>query len=388
MKTDFTLSELLDSEFQDGIDRILAFEGCFSDMVSAVGLDPKYDFRHSDLRNVDFSYADIRGFDFTGADLSNTSGMDVLLDDTTIFTRATLVGSIFEKRVEENELLARNKEANQIYKLLKEGDTYQVSSWISNRNEGLAKRYRNAVSEQEATILCRKLITDSIDLTKRTTLFYHLRKLTSNSRELRSVVSDFLAFHLDDPQVVRAFVKVTGDLFPRDEYISNTILRLCQHQSIEVRSVAFSAISKTKMFLQNYRTVEALFSERKNERIRKQFILETAIRMGRSNVLAINTAGENRQVDYEYVLDQHELLDEEVCNRIRMSQSQRASQQKVREIIERQQEVLAAAPLFSRLLKIKKTPWLQAARSRSREHYDLLHRELEAKINNAYRNRY
>ena len=377
MKTDFILNELLTDDFHDGIDRILKFEGCFSDMVYALGLDPKFDFRDSNLRNVDFSYADLRGFNFTGSDLSNTTGMDVLLDSTTIFTGATLVGSIFEKRVQEDKLLASNKKAGQIYKLLK--------AWISDRNEGLAKRYRHAVTEQEAVVLCKKLITDKIDLTKRTTLFYHLRKLTADSGELRSVVSDFLAFHLDDPQVVRTFVKVTGDLFSNDDYIAGTILKLCQHQSADVRTVAFSAVSKTDLFVERYKEVEVLFSSKTNELIRKNLLLQTALRLGRSNVLAINTAGENRLVDYEHILDQHEFFDEDVCNRIRIGQSARKSQQSIREIIQRQQEVLAAAPVFSKILEIKEAPWLQAARRRSRGEYNSLIRELETKINNAYR---
>lgn len=68
----------------------------FVEVSNLAGLDPKTDYRFSNLSDVDFSDSDIRGFDFTGADLRGAKGTNVVWDETTILERADIDGSIFE----------------------------------------------------------------------------------------------------------------------------------------------------------------------------------------------------------------------------------------------------------------------------------------------------
>nr|WP_253913194.1 pentapeptide repeat-containing protein [Pseudoruegeria sp. HB172150] len=53
------------------------------------GLDPRNDFKFSDLRRLNLCGADLRGFDFTGSDLRQcVRNGNTLIDDTTVFDDA------------------------------------------------------------------------------------------------------------------------------------------------------------------------------------------------------------------------------------------------------------------------------------------------------------
>lgn len=385
MKVEFTLSEILnDPIFQKKISKIVSLTGDFSTVAKNAGFDPLSDFRWSNLSYVDFSYSDIRGYDFRGADLSFAHGIEVLVDDTTNFDQATVIGSIFEKRVREQELFASVANAKKIYQLLKDGDPYSVSGWVAD-GTGLPKRFLEGIGTEEAAVICQKLVVDDIDLTKRTTLFYHLRKITSDREELRSLVSDFVAFQLDNASVVRAFVKVAGELFARDEFISKTILKLCGHRAASVREVAFSAVVDTPLFIRNFDQICKVFLSGHNSDVRRRFLVETATSLGRHHVLSINVAGVNREVDYSDVLDYSDLLDLDKAHLVRASQSNRKSPQSTEEIIRHQQEVLVSAPVFSRMHELKCVEWFDEARSRIDRRYEDLERYLQAKIDRGYK---
>lgn len=68
----------------------------FVELGRIAGLDPSKDYRFANLERSDFSDCDIRSFDFTGADLTNSTGTNVVWDETTILTDADITGSIFE----------------------------------------------------------------------------------------------------------------------------------------------------------------------------------------------------------------------------------------------------------------------------------------------------
>ncbi len=379
---------MVDDDFHAGVEKILEHDGPFSCIASSIGLDPAFDFQNSNLRGVDFSYSDLRGYNFYGSDLSDALGIDVVVDDTTNFEESTLTGSIFEKRVNVEELFRKKRKVNRVYEILKAGDPYIISNWIADRDKGLAKRLTKDISDEDALLMCQKLLTDEIDLTKRTTLFYHLRKTTKDSAELRSVVSDFLAFHLDNVQVVRSFVKVAGDLFAGDRFISNAILSLCQHNDPTVRTVAFIAISGTETFIRHADRISALFLAPKNEVIRKQILAETATSLSFRHVLSINEAGDTRDVDLSSVLDFPDLLKRNSVRSVLHGQRHRRVGLGIREVFQRQQEVLAVAPFFSKMIKAQQVKWLETAIGRVQGTDDSLSQKIDSIVNNAYKGRF
>lgn len=72
----------------------------FVELLRIAGLDPYRDLTCANLTGVDFSNCDVRGFDFTNSDLTGSTGINVIWDETTIFTGATVAGSVFERRLQ------------------------------------------------------------------------------------------------------------------------------------------------------------------------------------------------------------------------------------------------------------------------------------------------
>lgn len=72
----------------------------FVKLAEVLGLDPKNDFRNSNLSGVDLSNCDLRGWDFTNANLRGATGVNVIVDSTTIITGADVSGSIFSQPTE------------------------------------------------------------------------------------------------------------------------------------------------------------------------------------------------------------------------------------------------------------------------------------------------
>jgi hypothetical protein len=386
MKVDLTIDDIFpDAALRAALKQILSGDDDFASIANNLNLDKSADFRNSNLSRVDFSYADLRGFDFTGSDLRRSYGLDIEVDETTTFDRCDLAGSIFEKYVGERTFFESTPDASRLYHLLKSGDTYEVSDWIASRSGHLGGAQLKGLDEKSASILCQKLIVDEVDLTKRTTLFYNLRRFTNSEDDMRRVVADFVAFHLNDSSVIRAFIKVAANILSKDEFVAKTLLMLCGHRDERVREAAFGAISTTGLFIRNFRSIYQLFLLDKNTAIRKSYLLETASQLSKDHVLSINTEGKSSEIEASSVLDFGDLLTHESNFLVRASQSKRASQQSSREIMERQQEVLAVAPVFSKILKVQNVNWMDAAQSRTQKRYDDLYRHIAAKIDHGFR---
>ncbi len=86
------LEDFLSDEDIEGIDQVMASDDPrFDLLVKVSGLDPKNDFKFSDLRGLNLSGSDLRGFDFTNTDLRNCVRNDkTCIDETTIFDGAKL----------------------------------------------------------------------------------------------------------------------------------------------------------------------------------------------------------------------------------------------------------------------------------------------------------
>ncbi|UWQ73302.1 pentapeptide repeat-containing protein [Leisingera sp. M658] len=386
MKNDVTIEEVWpEQEIYSALEMLEEGDLTFTEMAECLDLQPECDFKDSNLTNTDFSYSDLRGFNFKGADLRNAYGMDVQVDQTTNLNGALVENSIFQNLVEERIFFEENNRASRIYEALKKGDPYEVSSWVSSRGDRLvSKKFKN-ISEEQASLLCKKLIVDDIDLTKRTTLFYYLHRFTNSTSDLHRVVSDFVAFHLGNPGVILSFVRVAGDVLSNDEFVAKTILSLCDHRDIGVKEAAFSAITKTPLFAKNYRRIRSLFFSEANTQVRKQIILKTAIKLGAQFVLSINTEGRSGTISGSHVLDFHEMLREETTLQVRASQGKRVAIQSDREIVERQQEVLAQAPVFSVLLERQGSDWIQAALKRSHSRRLQNQRDVASKVRHSFR---
>ncbi|MBU3031601.1 pentapeptide repeat-containing protein [Paracoccus marinaquae] len=313
MRNDASLQTLVDpGDLEAAFEAVAATSGEFSEACIALGLDPARDFRCSNLRDADFSKADLRGFDFRGADLRGSYGADVIFDSSTNFEGADLQGSCFATYYRELRLFKDNPMADRMYRTLLEGDPFEISSWFHARYRNQRERHSilKKADKRTAAILCQKLLADDIDLTKRTDLFYFLRSFTSSRTELHELMLSIFARQSENTPLIEKFTTIASSLHGHDSDVRNLIVQLCAAKSPRVRLSAFKASANTGIFMQNFESMKGLFLRQENAGLRKELILEAAIRLGRNHLAAVNRLALLDDVKAEDVLDLSELFEE------------------------------------------------------------------------------
>jgi uncharacterized protein YjbI with pentapeptide repeats len=311
MRNDVNLQELLNpGDLEAAFESVAATSGKFSETCVALCLDPTRDFRFSNLRDADFSMADLRGFDFRGADLRGGYGTEVVFDSSTKFDEADLEGSCFASYYREFVLFRDNPMAARMYRTLLEGDPFEISGWLHERYRNQRERHSilRKADRETAAILCQKLLTDDIDLTKRTDLFYFLRSITSSPTELRELMLSIFARHSENTSLIEKFTTIASSFHGDDPDVRDFIVQLCTAKSSRVRLSAFKASANTGIFMQNFEKMKQLFLRPENADLRKQLILEAAIGLGRHHVATVNRAALMTDVKAGDVLDLHEFF--------------------------------------------------------------------------------
>lgn len=368
MRNEASLQELVHFEaLEAAFDQVVATSGEFSKVCIALSLDPARDFRFSNLRDVDFSMADLRGFDFRGADLRGSYGSDVIFDSSTNLEEADLDGSCFALYYRESRLFRDNPLAERMYRVLLDGDPFEISSWLYDRFKRQRESHSILKNADQVTvaILCQKLLVDDIDLTKRTDLFHFLGRITKSRTELRELMLSIFARHSENTSLIEKFITVASSIHGGDLDIRHFIFRFCSAKSDRIRLSAFKATVNNGMFLENFEEMRAKFLGPDNAGLRKQLILEAAIALGRPYVAAVNQEAALEGITGADTLDLPELFDAETGMQIVSAIQRRAREINARVwarnrknvssdsplvtkriIFERQAEVLCSAPVL------------------------------------------
>jgi uncharacterized protein YjbI with pentapeptide repeats len=373
VRIDATLSELTSAAgLQQASAGLANLEGDFLQLVEFLRLDKENDFVFSNLRGVDFTGSDLRGFDFSGADLRGSFGADVLIDHTTVLTNADVEGSCFATYKRERDLFSAVPNAERMYEILKSGDPYEVSEWIHFRFGDIEKSpsiLRDADSET-ATILCQKLLSDDIDLTKRADLFHHLRSITGSQIRLRELLLDIIARHVGNTPILNKFIIIAGDLYKNDPAITQALLTLTVARDARVREISFRMLSRTRFFAEHLHQLRCRFLAPENQSIRQSMLRSAAIKIGRQAVSAVNLAALRTEVPVDQILDYGELLDDELASQIARRMNEREDRiaesfgnkmssraetfahvknQDIQAILRRQEEVMCSTPVIKLL---------------------------------------
>ncbi len=388
MRNEATISEMLSgSDLSNVFEAVASTTGDFGHLVTLLRLDRSQDFVFSNLREVDFSNADLRGFNFTGADLRDCYGTDVIFDDTTILEKADVQGSCFATYKRERELFLSKSDASTMYETLRAGDPYEVSGWIHSRfSDGLDRHpILRKADDDTAAILCQKLLTDEIDLTKRADLFYHLRGITSSPNSLRELLLDVLARHVRNIPVMQKFITIAGGMYSGDRFVGQALFTLTKAQNERIRETAFVTLSRTNFSLANFAQFRSSFMDDNNREIRQRLLMTSAISFDRRSLSVINLNASLSDVPPDNILDYNDLLDEGLAAQIATTTRQRArenerrlkgerpsdanaevkiSVQDVQMVIKRQEEVLCATPVIKLLFAADQPERFQKARAR------------------------
>ncbi len=208
----------------------------FGELVSALGLNKKYDFRFADLAGVNFSNSDLDGFDFTGADLRNTFGLQVRIGNTTIFDDADLSGSQFEYAAREISY-ARDQRVSDLIQELKRKDDYGKLSWIFN-----ASKLKN---EKDVNLFVgEQLFLDSSNPWERKEIFKFLS--TSFGDASSSFALHALNRYAAFDEESEAILAVLSQKYLHETAVSNCLLEYASQQDNNLSRQIIERFLKTR----------------------------------------------------------------------------------------------------------------------------------------------
>tara|TARA_R110002033_G_scaffold162652_1_gene199441 strand:- start:3530 stop:4765 length:1236 start_codon:yes stop_codon:yes gene_type:complete len=404
VRNDATIAEMLSgSDLPNVFEVVASTTGDFGHLVTLLRLDRSQDFVFSNMREVDFSNTDLRGFNFTGADLRDSYGTDVIFDDTTILEGADVQGSCFATYKRERQLFLSKRDAGAMYEALRIGDPYEVSSWIHSRfTDGLDRHpILRKADDETAAILCQKLLTDEIELTKRADLFYHLRGITRSPNSLRELLLNVLARHARNIPVMQKFITIAGGMYSGDQLVGQALLTLTKAQNEQVRETAFVTLSRTRFFGLNFAQLRTSFMNDANREIRQRLLMTSAISLDRRSLSVINLNALLSDVPLADILDYSELLDEGLAAQIATITRQRAHENERRSkgekfsdtskmgaisvpdvtmVVRRQEEVLCSTPVIKLFFAADQPERSQKALARLRSKSADHKRKIEGRI--------
>ncbi len=411
MKTDIILSDLIDESKQAiALSKAEGVGSNFNALCSALGLDVKSDFIHSNLFGVDFSGANLTGCNFYGADLRESFGIDVIIDDSTILDGADLDGSMFAKYARERKYFREERDAEKYYKILKSEDYSYVTSWVSKRfsDELDDTRVLKNIDDVGLQILLQKLITDEIDISKRASLFHFLRDFTETPQQLREIILQIIAFHINDSAIIRSFLKVAGNIFSNDSVIARCLLILACDKREDVREQVFHALTGSELFYERFEEFRALVFSPENTILRKRWLRSTAIELGDDHVRAIGLEPNDLDVDHSGAMDWNDLGDTDLTKAIAMKEIEigvknefktfpspdfrtnliksRMTDRSYFEVIyKRQYDIMAQCPVLSYFFRADNKDEYESAVSRAHVKSVTMERKLEAAIANSFK---
>jgi len=263
----------------------------FNDLAALCGLNPKTDFRFSNLSGVDFSGCDLLKFDFTGSDLRGCFGSNVTFDATTILQNATTENSIFSYSIIEEKYFKRNPDMEKRYNRINSDHWANTITWIMDN----AKRRNNS---DEFMYIARKIMLCNKDATVRTNAIMFMWRVFGSSEVHRDFILNLLAKHGKNRSVRLASLKVLADMYGGNRVVYNILKsELCGHDG-EIRKVALNGVLKSGHFLKNVSEIAEVIAGEKNSGLRRSFVGRVAALRGDNHVFAVKERHSNAFVDF------------------------------------------------------------------------------------------
>jgi hypothetical protein len=211
-------------------------------LAEIAGLDRESDFRHSDLQNLDFSNSDLRGYDFRGADLSGTVGIDVIWDDTTELSGATVNDSIFAARIRLGKFFEANERASQMLDAISRQDWAGQILW-SGKNLLRSSRYHDIAMPVTEALFYRA----KDDFLKAELLSYFAPRLESVDATKEVLLGMMSDSSTSGVVFKRCFRLIRKFKLSHDKVMRRSILSLLESNNEGVRMESFSFLVRTNI---------------------------------------------------------------------------------------------------------------------------------------------
>lgn len=216
----------------------------FSEIVAASGMSKSADFIGADLAEVDFTGSDLRGFNFKNADLSRSTGVNFLIDETTILDGANVTSSVLKFEKERREFLL-DDDHRALYNRLKSEYWTNGAVWVGQNLKRSSKNF--GVSAK----IAKFLYAGVNDQTYKNQILYGIK----NTFETKQEYKEFLVDQLRDPHIttrsLRGIIDILGRIFSRQPDVAQILMFYLRHEDKEIRRLCIPAVMQPNFFRRN-----------------------------------------------------------------------------------------------------------------------------------------
>jgi hypothetical protein len=248
MKDELSVFELLTKTVQDAIDTVNAgHKLTFRELCDALQLDPKNDFRHSDLSYVDFSDSNLKGFDFTGSDLKGAFGINVTLDSTTVLLGCDTAESLFsaQRRREEFFKSQDNEREYQLFKKNEWSNLILSAAAHLGVHIDIKKMKRPTL---KGIMFCERLLLETTDSTITSNILFFMSNIKSNSEEYFELLLEIVAMFGDNVRLMRSVITIMSDFFYNKRPTIGIFVRYLESDNIYTVTAAVKGIARSRYF--------------------------------------------------------------------------------------------------------------------------------------------
>ncbi len=238
----------------------------FCALVHQAGLNPKSDFRCTDLRDVDFSDCDLRGFDFTGSDLRGSIGANVIWSiGDPILEDADTADSLFSYAISQRDYFNDNPDEFDFV------DRLAADYWA---NSVLAvERLLQGKGKRESAIKIATAVFDRTgEATVRTNILLFLRIATDSSVDHKAFICSILSRYSDDMSVTVSGIRALAAFYSSHTDAFNWLLKYLKHPNQFVRAAAFVGVVRSPRFKDGLREATCYVQECDDGSHRRAFL--------------------------------------------------------------------------------------------------------------------
>lgn len=198
----------------------------FTQLCTLANLDPSIDFINSNLEGVNFDFCDLQGYNFTGANLKNTTGIGVRWNSSTIFKDAIINNSIFEFRVNLDNVVESNEKWKSEIQRMKKASIYEISNWGEN-NKFLIK------NTPEMTAVAMKLFFELEDPSARSEFLYVLRWAHNDPSIYRNFLFQIVSDLRESKNIILSAINLISRVYYYDKNSSILFYKLSSLKEVD-----------------------------------------------------------------------------------------------------------------------------------------------------------
>lgn len=302
MRNDTTLQESISSKVLQLAGRFLRHEETnFVKLAQYLQLDPKVDFRDSDLTGVDLSNSNLAGYDFSGADLRGATGVGVTWDKTTSFDNAETEDSIFSHYLEHEKFRLENPD------VVAEAERLVRGHWCNAILSVADSLNRKAGPNRSAVWIAKTVFNESRSLTVRSNVLYFMSQVSDNPEQHRAFIYDVLNRNRAEVAIVKSALRTLTALYARDLGAVNIMAAYLEHHDASVRNAALRGVLTSPYFLRSSDKILRYVISCNDSMLRRQYLGRIARGLGTEFSAAVTDPVTRNFIDFAAPITQRDL---------------------------------------------------------------------------------